>query len=113
MVFHPRFVTWGCPSCTKDYKEDECFDDGKYCAPNHAKDAFNQVKGTDILLENLRETCLHRRLVEKEQEDLWWDYMKYAHQECYNFISKQCSKVAIMHIGESWAENEKCVTDSF
>jgi len=43
MTFHPRYVTWGCPSCTKDYKDEECFDDGKYCAPNHAKDAFNNV----------------------------------------------------------------------
>ena len=34
----PRFVSWGCPACTTDFKREECFSDGKYCAPNHIKD---------------------------------------------------------------------------
>lgn len=36
--FHPRYVTWGCPACLQDYKEEECYSDGAYCAPNHQKD---------------------------------------------------------------------------
>ena len=51
---HPRFVTWGCPACTKDFKDEECFSDGKYCAPNHVKDDFNRIAGRDIILEDLR-----------------------------------------------------------
>lgn len=41
MDFHPRYVTWGCPSCGAEYTKDECFSDGAYCAPNHEKSAFN------------------------------------------------------------------------
>ena len=77
--FHPRYVTWSCPNCDTTYQKEECFSDGKYCAPNHAKDAFNNVQGKQIIKENLRETCLHKRLVEKNKEALWWDYMKFAH----------------------------------
>jgi hypothetical protein len=35
--FTPRFVTWGCPACTPEFKKEECFGNGKYCAPNHNK----------------------------------------------------------------------------
>ena len=39
----PRFVTWGCPVCTEQFKQEECFFNGAYCAPNHVKDDFNRV----------------------------------------------------------------------
>ena len=54
----PRFVTWGCPECTKEFKAQECFSDGKYCAPNHVRDDFNRVNGRDIILEDLRQSCI-------------------------------------------------------
>ena len=44
--FRPRYVTWGCPGCAPTYKGEECFNDGAYCAPNHAKDSFHNIKGT-------------------------------------------------------------------
>lgn len=37
----PRFVSWACPACTISFKNEECFGNGKYCAPNHIKDDFN------------------------------------------------------------------------
>jgi len=39
----PRFVTWGCPACTPEFKKEECFSNGLYCAPNHIKDDFNRI----------------------------------------------------------------------
>lgn len=39
--------------------------------------------------------------------------MKFAHMECYNFISEACSKNGIEFIGDSWLENERCVDGSF
>ena len=52
--FTPRFVTWGCPACAADFKEEECFGNGKYCAPNHNKSTDLFVKGRDIIMEDLR-----------------------------------------------------------
>lgn len=87
MKFRPHFVTWNCEVCGHDYKESECVSNGKYCAPNHMMDFFSQVKGRDILIEDLREQCLHKHLKQDDKEATWWDYMKYVHQECFGFIS--------------------------
>ena len=81
LEFEPRFVTWACPACDQTFKEDECFGNGKYCAPNtnRSEDKKSFIKGKNIILEDLRQMCLHQNLVEKSQEPLWWDYMKYVH----------------------------------
>ena len=109
----PRFVTWGCPVCTEDFKKEECFGSGQYCAPNHVKDDFNRVKGRDIIMEDLRQSCLHTNLLAKGKEARWWDYMKEVHSECFGFISEACSKRAHEIKGFNWEETQKCVQESF
>lgn len=52
--FTPRFVTWGCQACAADFKEEECFGNGKYCAPNRNKSTDLFIKGKDIIIEDLR-----------------------------------------------------------
>ena len=52
--FEPRFVTWACPYCSDDYKAEECFGNGKYCAPNHERSSYSNVYGRDIISEDLR-----------------------------------------------------------
>jgi len=39
--------------------------------------------------------------------------MKYVHQECFGFISEQCSKNAHEYIGRKWSDTEKCVLETF
>jgi len=39
--------------------------------------------------------------------------MKFVHMECYDGISKACSKSGIEFIQDDWKANEKCVDDSF
>lgn len=90
--FVPRFVTWACPACTPNFKKEECFGDGAYCAPNHQKSITNNVLGRDIIMEDLREHCLHASLKSRGHEARWWDYMKFVHQECFGFISEECSQ---------------------
>lgn len=109
----PRFVTWGCPACTKEFKDEECFSDGKYCAPNHIKDDFNRIAGKDIILEDLRESCLHKELLKQNKEPKWWDYMKEVHAECFGFISRACSRNAHEKLELDFAATEKCVDESF
>jgi len=60
--FEPRFVTWECKFCADDYKAEECFGDGKYCAPNHERSTYSNVYGRDIISEDLRQHCLHTSL---------------------------------------------------
>lgn len=84
----PRFVTWACPACNPLFVKDECLSNGKYCAPNHIKDDFNRYDGKNIILEDLRQTCLHRELLKINKEPKWWDYIKEVHSECFGFISE-------------------------
>ena len=109
----PRFVTWGCPACSESFKADECFSDGKYCAPNHIKDDFNRVRGRDIIYEDLRESCLHKNLKKAGNEPHWWDYMKHVHSICFGFISEECSKTAHEDFQIDWDETDRCVKESF
>ena len=44
---------------------------------------------------------------------MWWDYMKYVHQECFEYISPECSQDAHKRIGEDYERTMKCVNDSF
>jgi hypothetical protein len=52
--FEPRYVTWPCNYCDDEYKAQECFGDGKYCAPNNERSSFSNVFGRDIIEEDLR-----------------------------------------------------------
>jgi hypothetical protein len=79
MNFRPRFVTWACPSCTTEFKQDECFGNGKYCAPNTNRATSTYIQGKNIIMEDLRQVCLHERLAFEGKEPMWWDYMKYVH----------------------------------
>jgi hypothetical protein len=54
LVFTPKVVTWACPNCDAEFKKDECFGNGKYCAPNHNMMTDMYIKGKDIILEDLR-----------------------------------------------------------
>ena len=54
MQFTPKVVTWACPSCQNEFKKDECFGNGKYCAPNHNKNTESFILGKNIIMEDLR-----------------------------------------------------------
>ena len=73
--FEPRYVTWACPYCSDDYKSEECFGNGQYCAPNHERSSYSNIFGREIISEDLRQHCLHKSLKEQGKESLWWDYI--------------------------------------
>lgn len=78
--FSPHVVTWACTSCSTQTKQDECVGNGKYCAQNHTPlTGEDYVKGKDIIVEDLRQLCLHEKLTRDRNEPAWWDYIKYVH----------------------------------
>ena len=111
--FEPRFVTWACPFCSDDYKAEECFGDGKYCAPNHDRSTYSNIYGRDIISEDLRQHCLHNALKDQGKESLWWDYIKFVHSECFGFISGQCSRMGHKKINMKYQDTVNCVSNSF
>eukprot|EP00354_Favella_ehrenbergii_P000953 CAMPEP_0170467692 /NCGR_PEP_ID=MMETSP0123-20130129/11183_1 /TAXON_ID=182087 /ORGANISM="Favella ehrenbergii, Strain Fehren 1" /LENGTH=175 /DNA_ID=CAMNT_0010734137 /DNA_START=358 /DNA_END=882 /DNA_ORIENTATION=- len=55
MKFKPRYVFWECTNCDEKYLENDCFGGGKYCA---VESSNANIKGRDIVLEDLRQICL-------------------------------------------------------
>merc|ERR1712147_7168 len=64
-------------------------------------------------MEDLRQVCLHSKLQYEGNEPAWWDYMKYVHQECFEYISEECSQDAHKKIGVEYADTMKCVDQSW
>ena len=60
--FEPRYVTWACSYCSDEYKAEECYGNGLYCAPNHERSSYSNIYGRDIISEDLRQHCLHEQL---------------------------------------------------
>ena len=108
--FSPRLVTWSCTSCDAEFKRKECLSNGRYCAMNH-KGTY--IMGKDILIEDLRQKCLHKLAVIDGKESQWWDYMTYVHKMCYEEINENCSKLGHISISRDYDQTMKCVTDSF
>jgi hypothetical protein len=108
--FRPRFVTWACPSCDADFKRKECFSNGKYCAMNHKS---TYVEGKDILMEDLRESCLYDILKKEGQASQWWEYMAYVHKMCYEEVTEDCSKMGHKAINRDYQPTLDCVKSTF
>jgi hypothetical protein len=64
--FTPRIMTYSCEFCTKEVKNRECLNDGKYCpfAPRleHAEEYLLVISGADLLKESLRQRCVYETL---------------------------------------------------
>ncbi len=89
--FSPHIVTWACTSCDADFKRRECLSNGRYCAMNH-KGTY--IQGKDILVEDLRQKCLHKLTTQAGQVDKWWEHIQDVHRKCYEEITEECSKLA-------------------
>ena len=110
VYFAPKIVTYSCRQCDKEMKEKECVSDGRYCAMNH-KGPY--ILGRDIIMEDLREVCLQKLLVDEGRSQDWWNYMKYVHSRCYDSITEDCSKLAHKQISFEYDKTMGCVGDSF
>jgi hypothetical protein len=67
--FEPHYVFWECQDCDPMYVGNDCFGEGKYCA---LEPGDMQIKGQEIILEDLRQMCLWKNLQATNQTDLWW-----------------------------------------
>lgn len=72
------------------------------------------IKGREIILEDLREKCLYRKAYSSDStRDNWWAYMAFVHQNCYNVINEDCSRRAHERLGLDFSETQRCVKSSF
>ena len=110
VLMTPHFAFWTCKECDKTILKRDCFGNGKYCAIN---DQNLNTTGSDILLEDLRQYCIHKKVVGKKDEYKFWDYVSYFHEECYNSVTVECSKNAHSSAGLKFKDTQSCVDKTF
>lgn len=109
LEFRPRYVFWECKQCDAKYLESDCFGGGRYCA---VESSNTNIKGRDILLEDVRQMCLWSRF--KDSEPLkWWKYIQRVHSTCYSVINEDCSERAHEFLNLDWDATNACVRESF
>lgn len=108
--FTPHYVFWECMQCDQKYLENDCYGGGKYCAvePSNAN-----IKGHEIVLEDLRQLCLWEHLSEKNTTEQWWQYIHEVHRSCNSVINHACSKNAHERLGINFDDTQSCVQQSF
>lgn len=88
--FTPRFVYWECELCEDSLIKKNCFAGGKYCAIDTTND---KIKGVDIILEDLRQKCLHQNLYLAGNRADFWRYLVHVHSSC-EVLDASCSMMA-------------------
>jgi len=97
--FKPRYVFWECTNCDAAYLEKDCLGGGRYCA---VESSNANIKGRDIVLEDVRQLCLWEDLSAKNDTISWWKYMKRVHSTCYSVINEECSMRAHEFVKIDW-----------
>lgn len=102
--FTPHYITWYCP---RDFVQTEqcksqCINRGRYCAPDPELDFSQGYQGKDVVLENLRQLCVHRVANESNRSWIWWDYVSDFHIRCsmkQKRYSKDCAEEVMRSLG--------------
>ena len=115
VLFQPRYFTWNCPSWSSEVKERDCLYDGKYCS---FSDYSNGEKGSNIILENLRQKWIFLFAKFNGNERKWWEYILTRNrliQEssiCFDKYSEKCSLEVHKKISISWDDTVNWVNKS-
>lgn len=77
VLMTPHYVFWKCKDCDKEYLKNDCYGGGKYCAIENKDD---NIRGRDIIMEDLRQICLYKSLYDNPKTRfMWWAYMRKVH----------------------------------
>ena len=76
---------------------------GRYCAPDPEQDFGAGYDGKDVVVENLRQLCVHRVANESGRPWTWWDYVMDYKIRCSmkeKKYSKTCAEDVVTALGE-------------
>ncbi|CAN8316289.1 unnamed protein product [Cochlearia groenlandica] len=115
-LFTPHYIAWFCPKELQLSKEckTQCINQGRYCATDPDQDFENGYNGKDVILENLRQLCVHKVAKEKNSSWLWWDYVTDFNIRCSmkeKRYSKECADNVVESLGLSLEKIKTCIGD--
>ncbi|CAN6236208.1 unnamed protein product [Urochloa humidicola] len=115
-AFTPHYITWFCPDPFLGTPQcaAQCVNRGRYCAPDPDGDLGEGYDGKDVVVENLRQLCVHRAANATGRPWVWWDYVEDYHLRCSmkeNKYSKTCAEGVVRSLGLPMDMIEKCMGD--
>ena len=130
-LFTPRIATYPCWDCDDEFKSTNCVSDGKYCAYTPAfyqeyhldnSDSKFSYTGREVIIQSLREKCLHGIMVSKFNDpgDMYWTFYGYD-QDCFTNVELQKTSfddcydwtTVMINNQEFVTELDECVDKSF
>lgn len=117
-LFTPHYITWYCPEAfiTSRQCKSQCINQGRYCAPDPEQDFNEGYDGKDVVVENLRQLCVHKVANETLGRPwVWWDYVTDFQIRCpmsekkYN---QECAEQVITGLGLDVKKVQECMGDS-
>ncbi|CAA6669866.1 unnamed protein product [Spirodela intermedia] len=115
-LFTPHYITWYCPSAyllSRQCKS-QCINNGRYCAPDPEKDFGSGYEGKDVVIENLRQLCVHRVANETRRPWVWWDFVTDFHLRCsmkQGKYSLNCAEEVVRSLGLPGDKIKECMGD--
>ncbi|KAK6118546.1 hypothetical protein DH2020_047716 [Rehmannia glutinosa] len=114
--FTPHYITWYCPQAfiLSNQCKSQCINHGRYCAPDPEQDFGQGYQGKDVVLENLRQLCVHRVANESNRSWVWWDYVSDFHIRCsmkQKRYSEECAQDVMKSLRLPIEKINKCMGD--
>ncbi|GAA0172927.1 extracellular matrix structural protein [Lithospermum erythrorhizon] len=114
--FTPHYITWYCPRAftLSNQCKSQCINHGRYCAPDPEKDFGEGYEGKDVVVENLRQLCVHRVANESNHSWVWWDYVTDFHIRCsmkQKRYSKECAEDVLKSLHLPLDKIKRCMGD--
>uniref|UniRef100_A0ACD5X3J7 Uncharacterized protein n=1 Tax=Avena sativa TaxID=4498 RepID=A0ACD5X3J7_AVESA len=112
--FTPHYITWYCPEAYTLSKQckSQCINHGRYCAPDPEQDFSKGYDGKDVVVQNLRQVCVHKVATENKKPWLWWDYVTDFAVRCpmkEKKYTKECADGVIKSLDHKAID--KCIGD--
>lgn len=105
-------MLWNCAECERNfyqYPEPNCLSGGRYCAPD--PDGVGPKTGRDVVIEDLRQLCIHKLTEGAKDYKAWFRYMSHYDPLCENV--DECIQNTIKLSGLDEKKINKCMDDSF
>ncbi|KAL8262277.1 hypothetical protein R6Q59_026326 [Mikania micrantha] len=94
---------------------DECINNGRYCAPDPDEDFGRGYEGKDVVVQNLRQACFYKVANETGKPWIWWDYVTDFAIRCpmkEEKYTKECAEDVIASLGVDVKKIRECVGDT-
>ncbi|PWZ07847.1 Vacuolar-sorting receptor 6 [Zea mays] len=114
--FTPHYITWYCPEAFRATQQcrSQCINRGRYCAPDPEGDFGAGYEGKDVVVENLRQLCVHRVANETGCPWAWWDYVMDYKIRCSmkeKKYTKTCAEDVVTALGLDLKKVLECMGD--